>query len=94
MPSDTKRKQKLYFTWNRQINLCKDMSHDNTNRIGGVIVRLLVLNAVHRGFYIWSGQVKDYKIGICCFSAKHAALSRERKDWLAQNQVIVVVIVW
>jgi len=36
----------------------------------------------------WSGQTKDYKIGICCFSAKHAALKREResKDWLARNQ--------
>jgi hypothetical protein len=28
----------------------------------------------------------DYKIGICCFSAKHAALRRKSKDWLAQNQ--------
>jgi hypothetical protein len=29
---------------------------------------------------------KDYKIGICCFSAKHAALRRKSKDWLARNQ--------
>ena len=28
----------------------------------------------------------DYKIGICCFSAKHAALRRKSKDWLARNQ--------
>ena len=28
----------------------------------------------------------DYQIGICCFSAKHAALRRKRKDWLARNQ--------
>ena len=27
----------------------------------------------------------DYQIGICCFSAKHAALRRKRKDWLARN---------
>ena len=27
-----------------------------------------------------------YKTGICCFSAKHAALSREIKEWLARNQ--------
>jgi hypothetical protein len=33
-----------------------------------------------------SGQTKDYKISICCFSAKHAALQRKSKDWLAQNQ--------
>jgi hypothetical protein len=31
-----------------------------------------------------SGQTKDYKIGICCFSAKHVALKRMSKDWLAQ----------
>ena len=30
-------------------------------------------------------QTKDYKIGICCFSAKHAALRRKSKDWLARN---------
>jgi hypothetical protein len=28
----------------------------------------------------------NYKIGICCFSAKHAALRRKNKDWLARNQ--------
>jgi hypothetical protein len=33
-----------------------------------------------------SGQTKDYEIGICCFSAKHAALRRKSKDGLAQNQ--------
>jgi hypothetical protein len=33
-----------------------------------------------------SGQSKDYKIGICCFSAKHAALRRKSKYWLARNQ--------
>jgi len=32
------------------------------------------------------GQTKDYKIGFCCFSAKHAALRRKSKDWLARNQ--------
>ena len=26
------------------------------------------------------------KTGICCFSAKHAALRRKSKDWLARNQ--------
>ena len=30
------------------------------------------------------GQIKDYKIGICCFSAKHAAFKGERAKtgWL------------
>jgi hypothetical protein len=33
---------------------------------------------------------KDYKIGISCFSAKHAALiKRKSKDWLTRNQDIV-----
>jgi len=27
------------------------------------------------------GQTKDYKIGICCFSTKHAALRRKSKEW-------------
>ena len=38
------------------------------------------------GFEPRSDQTKDYKIGICCFSAKHAALWIKSKDWLAQNQ--------
>jgi hypothetical protein len=33
-----------------------------------------------------SSQTKDYKIGIDCFSANHAALRKNSKDWLAQNQ--------
>jgi hypothetical protein len=32
------------------------------------------------------GQTKDYKIGMSCFSAKHVALRRQSKDWLARNQ--------
>jgi len=31
-------------------------------------------------------KTKDYKIDICCFSAKPAALRRNTKDWLARNQ--------
>ena len=54
--------------------------------IGGVMVSVLALSAVDRGFEPWSGQTKDYKIGICCYPAKHAALRRKSKDWLAQNQ--------
>ena len=42
--------------------------------------------AVNHGFEHRSGQTKDYKIGNCCFSAKHAALRRKSKDWLARNQ--------
>ena len=32
------------------------------------------------------GKTKYYKIGICCFSAKHAALRRNSKNWLSRNQ--------
>jgi len=31
-------------------------------------------------------KLKTIKIGICCFSAKHATLRRKNKDWLALNQ--------
>jgi hypothetical protein len=51
------------------------------------MVSVFALNAVNRGFKPRSGQTKDYKIGICCFSAtKHAAFRRMSKDWLAPNQ--------
>ena len=32
------------------------------------------------------GSNIDYKIGICCFSTKHAALRRKSKNCLARNQ--------
>jgi hypothetical protein len=47
---------------------------------------MLVSSVVDRGFEPRSGQTKDYKIGIDCFSAKHAALKRKSKDWLARHQ--------
>jgi hypothetical protein len=59
------------------------------DRIGGVMVIVLALSAINCGFEPRSGQTKDYEIGICCFSAKHTALRRKSKDWLARNQNIV-----
>jgi hypothetical protein len=41
---------------------------------------------VDHGFEPRSGQSKGYEIGVCCFSAKHAALRRKSKGWLARNQ--------
>ena len=41
---------------------------------------LLASSAVERGF-----KPKTI-LGICCFSAKHAALRRKSKDWLTPNQ--------
>jgi hypothetical protein len=52
---------------------------DAVNRIGGVMVSVLTSSAVDRGFESQSGQAKDFKIGICCFSTKHAEL---RRIWL------------
>ena len=56
------------------------------HHIGDVLVSVLASSAVDRGFEPRSGQTKDYDTGICCYSAKHAALRRKSKDWLAPNQ--------
>jgi hypothetical protein len=57
-----------------------------SNRIGDAMVSVFASSAVDRGLEYRCGQTKDNKIGICCFSAKHAALRRKRQDWLARNQ--------
>jgi hypothetical protein len=57
-----------------------------TTRIGGVMVSVLASSVVDRGVEPRLGQTKDYKIGICYFSAKHAALRRKSKDSLPRNQ--------
>ena len=54
-----------------------------------VTVSMLASSVIDRGFEFRSGQTKDYKIGICCFSAKHAALMRKSNDWLVRNQANV-----
>ena len=56
------------------------------NRIGSVMVSVLVSSVVDRGFESRSGQTKDYTIGICGFSAKHTAFRKKSKDWLARKQ--------
>ena len=50
------------------------------------MVSVFVSSAVDRDFMPRCGQTKDYEIGICCFSAKHAALRSKSKDWFARNQ--------
>jgi hypothetical protein len=64
----------------------RELASINRNRIGGVMVSVLASSVVDRGFEPGSGQTKNYRNGICCFSAKHAALRRKSKDWLARNQ--------
>jgi hypothetical protein len=50
------------------------------------MISVLASSAVDRGFEPRLGQTKNYKIDICCFSAKHTVLRRKSKDWLARNQ--------
>ena len=68
------------------VNIIMRLLSHTQNRIGGIMVSVLLSSAVDSGFEPWSGQIKEYKIGICCFSAKHAALRRKSKDGLARNQ--------
>ena len=63
------------------MNVCLRRVHVasyNTNRIGGVMVRVGSI----------PGRVipKTIQIDICCFYGKHAALRRKSKDWSARNQ--------
>ena len=53
-----------------------------TNHICGVMVSMLAKSAIDRGFEPRSGQTKDYKIGICCFSAKQFEGVRVNIGWL------------
>ena len=50
-----------------------------------IMVIVLSSNVVYRGFEQRSGQTKDYSICICFFLAKHAALRKKSKNWLARN---------
>jgi hypothetical protein len=50
------------------------------------MISVLTSSAVDREFKPRSGETKDYEIGICCFSAKYAALRGKSKDWLVRNQ--------
>ena len=56
-------------------------------RISGVMVRMPVSSAVDRWLEPRSRKKeKTFKIGICCFSDKHAASRNKSKDWLARNR--------
>ena len=55
------------------------------NCTGGVMVSMLVSRVVDSMFETRSDQTKCYKIGMCCFSTKDAALRRKSRDWLARN---------
>ena len=50
------------------------------------MISVTASSAVDREFENRSGQTKNFKMVICYFSAKQAALRRKSKDWLARNQ--------
>ena len=74
----------LWYCEKESLNSIGQQFHQNL--IGGVLVIVLASSVVDRGFESRSCQSKDYKIGICCFSAKHTALRTKIKDWLSRNQ--------
>jgi hypothetical protein len=51
-----------------------------------LMASVLASSAIDCGFEPRYGQTKEYNIGICCFSAKHAELRSKSKDWLARDQ--------
>ena len=55
------------------------------NHIGSVMVSELTSFVVDLGFELRSGQTKDYEIVISFFSAKHAVLNSENKDWVTRK---------
>ena len=58
------------------------------NGIGGIhiMVRLQATTVADGWLDPGSGLTKEYKIGVCCFSANHAALSSKNDDRTAQNR--------
>ena len=50
------------------------------------MVSVLASDVVDRGIELRSRQTKDYDIGICCLTDKHAALRRGKNHRLAWNQ--------
>ena len=59
--------------------VCAHRSGHNGHHIAGVMISVLASIVVDHGFEPRLGQTKDYKIGMCCFSAKHRALRRTSK---------------
>jgi hypothetical protein len=53
--------------------------------IGGVMVKVLTSSAVECGFEPRSDQTKNYKFGICCFSARLTVLRRKNKYLLGSE---------
>jgi len=76
------------LTTSLQYTLCKQRSVDQIVKPHCKLIFSYKLSAIDRGFEPRS-DYKDYKISVCCFSAKQAAFRRKSKDCLARNQVNV-----
>ncbi len=59
----------LGFSWIQCRVKWSSFCHDLQGHFSGLMVSMLVLSMVDRGFDPRLGQTKDYKIGTCCFSA-------------------------
>ena len=62
------------------------LPNSNMSDSGGEMTSVLTSSAVACGFEHWSCHTKYDEIGICCFSAKDAALKCKNKDGLAMSQ--------
>ena len=56
-----------YKTYNFRIKVGNVQMVYCSNRVGGIMVSVLVSIALDPEFEPQSGQTKDYKISICCF---------------------------
>ena len=56
--------------------------------ISGLMVGVLALTVVDHRLEPWSDQIKDYKIGISCFTVKNIALSIRAKLVLLRNRIM------
>ena len=54
--------------------------YDTTNLIDGVLASVFASSVVDRGLQSRSSQAKDFKVGICCFSAKHIEHTKEKEQ--------------
>ena len=55
------------------------------------MINVITSGVVAHGFELPTSQTKDYKIDVCCFSAKLAALRRYSKDGSARNEAMRIM---
>lgn len=54
------------------------------------MVSVLALHVINCVFYPCHVKPEEYKISICCISAKHTVLMCKSKDWFATSQDNVI----